>query len=429
VRTAALALCGAVLNACVLFWVARGDQTRDIQGFLAVYAAAFAAYLAALRVAASGPVPQAAWRLALSLALAWRVALALAPPLLSDDVYRSVWEGRIQLHGGNPYAWADRPESERWAELRDPAWQRVNHKDYTAVYPPLWQLAVRAVVAIHDSAAAVKLFLVACEGATLWVLAALLRRRGLPAWRLLVLAWSPLSLVEVAGSGHNDALGALFVAMALAALEARRPLPAGLACALGFQAKLLPGLLALAWLRRLRPPALLAAGVLAALLVWPYAGAGAGLWRSLAKYGEFWRFNETLFAGLAALLGDHASAARLSLASVSALALAAGWRRDDPASAALIVVASWLLLSPNVLPWYALWLLPLLVVRDCAGALLFTGTVALAYLVYPAWRAGAAWQVSWPLRALEYGPCVLLALASAWRMRERRRAETGPAGV
>ena len=68
------------------------------------------------------------------------------------------------------------------------------------------------------------------------------------------------------------------------------------------------------------------------------------------------------------------------------------------------MVAS-LLLSPNVLPWYALWLLPLLVVRDEPAALLFTGTVSLAYLVYPAWQSGEPWKLGWGWRALEYLPC------------------------
>ena len=44
-----------------------------------------------------------------------------------------------------------------------------------------------------------KAFLAACEMLALWPLAALLRRRKLPAGRLLVLAWSPLALVETAG--------------------------------------------------------------------------------------------------------------------------------------------------------------------------------------------------------------------------------------
>jgi hypothetical protein len=54
------------------------------------------------------------------------------------------------------------------------------------------------------------------------------------------------------------------------------------------------------------------------------------------------------------------------------------------------------------------------VVRDEPAALLFTGTVSLAYLVYPDWQSGEPWKLGWPWRALEYAPPGLVALWS-WR--------------
>jgi alpha-1,6-mannosyltransferase len=417
---AALVASGAVLSACVAAWAAGGDRTARIETHLALYGVAFAAYLVALR--AAGGLSRRGLGLALLAAVAWRLALVAAPPLVSNDVNRSVWEGRIQLHGGNPYRWADRPESPRWVPLRDAVWEGMNHRGYTAVYPPAWQLAARLVVRLHDSITALKGFLAGCELLMLWPLAALLRRRGLPRERLLVVAWSPLALVEVAGGGHNEAFGVLWLCIALWALEAGRPLASALALAVGFQAKLLPGLVAAAWARRFRPWQALAALVLAGLLAVPYASAGWGLLRSLGKYGQFWRFNETAFAPLAALLGSHEAAARAAVVLVILLAGVLAWRRAEPVAAALAVVTATLLLSPNVLPWYALWLLPLLAVVEVPALLLFTGTVGLAYLVYPDWLSGERWHLGWGVRALEYGPCLAVAVAGA-----RRRVTEGPA--
>ncbi len=366
---------------------------------------AFVAYLVALgrcTVLSTGGLA-----LALLVAGAWRATLVAAPPLLSDDVYRSVWEGRVQLRGGNPYAWADRPDAPRWEPMRDEVWRGMNHRDYPAVYPPLWQLAARAVVGVADSVTAMKGFLAAVEMLALWPLATILRRRGLPPGRLLVLAWSPLALVEVAGSGHNEALGLFFLAGSLAALESGRPLLSAVAAALGFQAKLVPGLVAAAWARRYRPAHVVVAAATAALLVWPYRSGGRALFLSLSKYAAFWRFNETAMAPLAALFG-HAAAVRLGVVLVLAVALTLAGRRAEPVGAATAVVAAMLLLAPSVFPWYALWFLPLLAVRDEAAALLFTGTVALSYLVYPAWRSGEPWYVGWDVRALEYVPCMLV---------------------
>jgi alpha-1,6-mannosyltransferase len=398
-----------VLSGCTAVWALRGDQTGHVAQHLALYGAAFVAYLVALQ--ASAGLSTRGLRYALGAAFFWRAALVLAPPLASDDVHRTVWEGRIQLQGGNPYSWRDRPAAEHWAGLRDDDWARMNHKDYTAIYPPLWQLVAAGIVAVHDSVTAVKVFLVACEALLLWTLAGLLRRRSLPAERLLVLAWSPLALVEVAGSGHSEPLGALFLVLALHALETGRPVLSAALAALGFQVKLLPGLVALAWGHCYRLRHTLAAGLVAAALLVPYLGAGRGLLRSLEGYASFWRFNETLFAPLAALLGAPAAVVASAFA-LTATALVLAWRRVEPSAAALAVVAGTLLLAPSVFPWYALWLLPLLVLRDAPGALLFTGSVGLAYLVYPAWHSGEPWQVSWGVRALEYGPCLAVTLWS-----------------
>lgn len=409
-----LGLAAVVLSGCVAAWAIQGSQIGRTPSFLLLFGTAFAAYLAALH-ASKGISPRGLGA-AVVLAVLWRVALVAAPPLLSDDVYRYVWEARIQLHGGNPYKWADRPEAARWEGLRDQVWDRVNHKDYTAIYPPLWQLLARGVVAVRDSVTLMKAVVVLCELAMLAVLARVLARRGLPRERLLVAAWSPLALVEIAGSGHNDALGLLFVALGLLALDAERPLLSALASALGFQAKLVPGLIAASWWRRYRWPHVLAAALLAAALVVPYAGARQGLWRSIGSYGRYWRFNETLFGPLAALFGNHAAAVAGVL--LVGVALAGGFARLEPTAAGMVVVGAWLLLSPSVLPWYALGFLPFLVLRDAPPLLLFTGTVALAYLVYPGWLAGGAWQVAWPVRVLEYGPCAVVGVLH-WARRER----------
>jgi glycosyl transferase family 87 len=412
---AGLIVCGAVLSACVAAWATLGDLTPSIHAHLALYAIAFAAYLAALHTARG--LSARGLRAALAAAVAWRIVLALAPPLLSDDVYRSVWEGRVQVHGNNPFEWRNRPESDRLAHLRDGVWRRVSHKEYTAIYPPLWQLAARAVIAVHDSPSAIKLFLAGCEMATLAALAGLLRRRAQPRERLLVMAWSPLALVEVAGSGHNDVFAIVFLVVSLLWLESGRPLASAIAAALGAQAKLLPAVVAVSWARRYRLRHVLAAALVGLALFLPYRWAGPGLWMSLGKYGRFWRFNDSLFSLLAALAGSHEAAVRIGAVLLAVLSAGLAVRRADPTTAGLAVVTSWLLLMPNVLPSYAVWLLPWLVLREVPALLLFTATVQLAYLVYPAWLAGEPWRLGWHVRALEYLPCLAVAVAGLARAR------------
>jgi hypothetical protein len=116
-------------------------------------------------------------------------------------------------------------------------------------------------------------------------------------------------------------------------------------------------------------------------------------------------------------MGGHEAAVAAAVVLLAAFAALLALRGTEPVAAALAVVAATLLLMPNVLPWYALWLPPLLVLHDSAALLLFTGTVQLAYLVYPTWQSGELWHVGWGIRALEYGPCFAVALVEAMRRR------------
>jgi hypothetical protein len=258
-----------------------------------------------------------------------------------------------------------------------------------------------------------KLFLVLCEAGCWLALGRLLHRRGQAPERLLIWAWNPAALLEIAGSGHNEPFGLLFVILALLALQAPQRLGAAAALVAGALAKVVPGLLALAWLRRLRLRDLTLAGLAGLTLYLPYLDARQGLVRTLGAYGRFWRFNETGFALLESLSGSAAAALAAGLLLIALLVIA--WRVPDVPRAGALALAAWLLLSPSVLPWYALWLLPFAVLGAGAWTTAFSLTSALAYLVYVDYLPGGVWQVGAGLRVVEYGLPVVVAFVEARR--------------
>jgi len=164
--------------------------------FLALYGAAFVCYGAAL------------WALArlrgrfvlgtvLVVAVACRLTLLVAPPTLSTDAYRYVWDARVASAGISPYARA--PSAPDLAALRDDRiYPHLNHPTWQTVYPPGAQLFFRVVYALApDSVMAMKTAMGLAELATLAVLVSLLGALGLPLTRVAVYAWNPLVLVEV----------------------------------------------------------------------------------------------------------------------------------------------------------------------------------------------------------------------------------------
>jgi alpha-1,6-mannosyltransferase len=65
----------------------------------------------------------------LGLAIALRALLLTAPPILSTDIYRYVWDGRVQAAGIDPYRYI--PADPALASLRDPVvYPQINRADY-----------------------------------------------------------------------------------------------------------------------------------------------------------------------------------------------------------------------------------------------------------------------------------------------------------
>ena len=65
------------------------------------------------------------WPVLFAVGLLMRLPLVPAPPMLSDDVHRFVWDGRVAAHGENPYRYA--PVDTALASLRDDDWRRINN--------------------------------------------------------------------------------------------------------------------------------------------------------------------------------------------------------------------------------------------------------------------------------------------------------------
>ena len=60
--------------------------------------------------------------------------LFILPVFPGDDLWRYQWEGRIQLHGFNPYLLS--PDSPVLAHLRDADWIKINHRDLSGDLSP-----------------------------------------------------------------------------------------------------------------------------------------------------------------------------------------------------------------------------------------------------------------------------------------------------
>lgn len=406
---------------------------------LLTFVAAGLAWAAAARVVPRLEPSRAQLPIIVVVALLVRVPAWLAPPAHSDDVYRYLWDGRVQRAGINPYRFA--PDAPALGALRDPGWARVNNRSLPTIYPPLAQLAFRAapslprwkaLLALGDAAVALLLYMGLAE-----------RRR------VLLWLWSPLVVIEIGLDAHVDVLGVALLVAALLAWRRGRGAWAGALVGAAAAVKLLP-LMALAGMRRRRTVAAAAAAM--ALLALPYVGAGTRMAGSLGEYGRRWRSNDGAFAllydvaarGVAHTrfarryeLAAHPRLARLvsgrdrdqlypdevanfaARAAAGAIFVAAiAWavrRRASAARVTEVAFGAFVLLTPALHPWYVVWLIPLVALGGSWAWIVLAVLAPLGYRPLDGWLAGRPWHDPVWTRALEHGATLVALAIDRWQ--------------
>jgi hypothetical protein len=380
-----------------LGWWPGGRHTPVPALFL--FGAAFVAYLVAASLQSRASLPR---RYVWWLGLAGRAALLPLLPYFSDDIYRYMWDGWVQLQGVNPFLYA--PADEALASIRTVWHPLINHPTVPTIYPPGAQLAFRALAVLGPTIVVFKLAWVACDLGVAWVIDRMTRERQ-DALPLLLYLWSPLLIVQVAWSGHLEPLALL--PLVLACLVDQRAGPpgsdrrapsrragftAGTLLGLAASVKLAP-LAAVPALWRRRGWAAALSSVLVPLLLYAlYAGAGPTLFAGLREFADRWEFNAGAYRILEAALGSVQLAKLAAAAVVVAVALEAARRRWTLDRTLLWTIGVALLLSPTVHPWYVLWVLPFAALSRQRAWIALTGLVFLAYWGLGAYRTSGVWR-------------------------------------
>jgi alpha-1,6-mannosyltransferase len=378
--------------------------------FMASLTLAGIVYLLAIRELFTTPTfPRRVVVIGLVLAAVWHIEFLRVPSGPDEDIHRYVWDGRLQRLGYNPYVVV--PSDPAVDGLHTPETRNMSSPDLPSPYPPGAQLFFRAVTAIQESTFALKVALVVCEFAIVFVLLDVLHCNGQGAHLALAYAWCPLLAIEVAGSGHIDIVGALLLLISAAALGRRWRATSAVALGLSVAVKFLPVVLLPLYWKRLRiRDAALAAAVIGLLYV-PFLNHGRIPIGSLSTYVQSFRFNGPVFA-----VFDHVVPPQLlaGLAVLVGLVTATWLRRSTTEWSPQVFVwpmAASLLCSPVVFPWYLLWLLPFVTSTSSLLIIVWTVSIIPTYVMWHLRTLGRPWGPlpTWVM-LLEYG-CVAITAA------------------
>jgi alpha-1,6-mannosyltransferase len=400
-------------------------------GYIALTIPAGLVAWAATWVASRGPTIRSL-RLIFVVAIGLRLVLLTMEPLLSTDIYRYVWDGRVQAAGINPYRYV--PADPALATLRDAAiYPNINRAEYAVtIYPPLAQMFFFLVTRIGENVTVMRIAFLACEAVTVTMIWLLLKRLNQALTRLVAYLWHPLPMWEIANSGHIDALMVALIMVGLWLVIAGKELRGVAAIALAALAKPF-AVLALPVCWRMwdwRAP-LLAVAIAAACYA-PYLSAGMGVLGFLPGYlreeriydgGDNWWLH-VVRSSIGAHPADVAVYMALAGAGLAGLILAVVFRRDRTpetilADAAKLLLAFLLLLSPKY-PWYFMAITPFVAVRG--NSVFWASSIGALFL-----QEEASWGGYIPLFIRQTGlyggiaVALLWAIWSSWQYSQVRR--------
>ena len=354
------------------------------------------------------------------------VALPLEP---GDDFWRYQWEGKVQTAGFNPYVLA--PDDEALIPLRAQFgdWSRINHRDYSAIYPPGAELCFAVLSRCAAGPLAYKLLFAAADLAAIVLLLRLIggaTRFSDAAWY----AWNPLVVYSFAGAAHFDSLmilpmlaGILFFVRCQAATESsaqwRNALFGAVAMGLAISIKLIPVLLLPVCVFALDRRAL-ALGVslaLPAVLGLPFGFPRVAIWNSLGRFVYVTRLNDMFWWIIEDTMwpNPHQKNYHYNVIIIIAVLVVSAIFFRDWKRGLLWVMGTALILSPVLHPWYLTWILPFAAWRRIDGWQVLSITIFAYYLFWDERLFMLPWHSEPWLRGFILIPPIVAMLFTLWR--------------
>jgi alpha-1,6-mannosyltransferase len=306
-------------------------------------------------------------------AVGLRMLCVGAPLVWSDDVYRYLWEGKLVLQGGNPFV--DAPSQ---FSIVDGVREHVNHPEISTVYPPLAQLFFSGVAWCWYHPMMVQVCAGIADVGTTLAIWTWLKRNNQSVQGAWLYALHPLPIIETAWSGHLESIAVCCMAWGMVGHSGWGKW----IWFIGGWCKLFPFVF-LGFVRKWHVYEVIAMLMVSAILLGLFWDDRA--LTGLNTYAQHWSYNASLYA-----LASWVSASWGRLICMVAMILSAGfhwwmWLKHRYSIDRVLygLGVTFILCSPTVHPWYALWLVvPMLMLSNRISRLTWGLWMSLLPLTY-----------------------------------------------
>ncbi|HTY35575.1 MAG TPA: hypothetical protein VMH23_00595 [Bacteroidota bacterium] len=341
-----------------------------------------------------------------------RLSFVASTPIGSDDIYRYMWDGKVQSSHINPYLYA--PDSSALSSLHSDLLPcSVNHPTLKTLYFPFseWIFYLGYQMS-GEHVWGYKILLLASELATFLALFLLLRLMDIPRKYLLLYALCPLPILQFGLDGHLDAIGFPLLLFGLFSFLSRRRMIGLILFGLSISIKpvavvLLPVLFFAerSWGRRflvLGVPA-----IVVAIQFLPYV-ISSNPFEALGTFARDWTFNGIVFEGVYAVLADNQKSRLICLGLLCVLLLIVYLSNKNLPGKMNLAVLLLLLCSPVVHPWYIAWLTLLLPLTRSWTGIVYSMTASLTSVTILTYKLSGMWGQPWWALIAEYLPVIVV---------------------
>jgi len=407
----------AILIAMVL--ALHAVVSYGIEVYAAVFLLSSAVYIWLAKEVLNAGLPEKTVLVLLGVALLVRATFLFVTPVGSDDVFRYLWDGKVQAAGVNPYLYP--PNAPELASLKSdllPA--LVNHPEMKSVYFPISQWIFYLSFKLSGEAIwGFKMFLLLAETLTFVALWRLTHTLGVPRASALLYALCPLPIVQFAYDAHLDGLGIPLLAFAVVYHLAHKRTLALLL--LGVSMAIKPVGLVLVpifMLREKNTPARLLTLVVPfipfVLQFLPYV-TSSNPFEGLLNFSRHWTFNGIAFEAIDALLSNNLPSRFVCAGCLAVGLLALYWISLEHIYKMYLAVFLLLLFSPVVHPWYICWLLLFVPLVRSVPGIIYASTASLTVFTVVQYKFSGLWEQH-PLALIaEYLPVLLALGVELWK--------------
>lgn len=349
-------------------------------------------------------------------AILFRLCFLFSTPLLSDDFYRFIWDGRLLAAGIHPFAELPRYYIENTTiipGIDKSLFDKLNSPDYFTIYPPVnqfvfWVAAKLSFGSITSSSLVIRLFILASEIGTIWLIKKILHHYQLPARNALLYALNPLVIIELTGNLHFEALLIFFLFLSYWLLITGKLISSAISFSLAICTKLVPLILLPLMFSRLgwKKSSIyyLVIGVSTILLFFPLLNAeiisgfnesigyyfkkfefNASIYYLVREWG-FWKYGYNIIQTVGWKLAAYCTVAILLFATIDGIKVNRltniEHRTSNIFTASLFVLLLYLAFATVVHPWYTTTLLALSVFTTFRFPIVWSALIFLTYVGY-----------------------------------------------